>query len=219
MLLCECPSWDSVVCLGSRAALRDEDLFGNLLSRDAAEVPYADYLPAPDQLFTCRVGAQPSQARHFVEDEREVASVLASLASLSQQLPPEQKEPAEPKDGRGAHASKDGAPRPAAGEAVAGRSPPPLAPSALRHMAEIEEEMRGKTLCFFLDYDGTLTPIVDNPYEAKLSEEARSVLRMLAARYKTAIVSGRARTTTWSKWPARWGRGWPPRAPQASLKA
>lgn len=26
MLLCECPSWDSVVCLGSRAALRDEDL-------------------------------------------------------------------------------------------------------------------------------------------------------------------------------------------------
>jgi len=26
LLLCECPSWDSVVCLGSRAALRDEDL-------------------------------------------------------------------------------------------------------------------------------------------------------------------------------------------------
>ena len=27
---------------------------------------------------------------------------------------------------------------------------------------------------FFLDYDGTLTPIVDNPFEAKLSEEARA---------------------------------------------
>ena len=176
---------DFVLCLG-RHCLRDEDLFGNLLSHDTAEVPYADYLPGPDQLFTCRVGAQPSQARHFVEDEREVASVLASLASLSQQLPPEEPEP---KDGRGA-TSKDGAP--AAGEAVAA---PPLAPSALRHMVEIEELMRDKTLCFFLDYDGTLTPIVDNPFEAKLSEEARAVLRRLAARYKTAIVSGRARTT------------------------
>ena len=48
---------------------------------------------------------------------------------------------------------------------------------------------------FFLDYDGTLTPIVDNPFEARLSEEARSVLRSLAMRYKTAIVSGRARLT------------------------
>ena len=26
LLLCECSSWDSVVCLGSRAALRDEEL-------------------------------------------------------------------------------------------------------------------------------------------------------------------------------------------------
>mgnify|MGYP001362027557 CR=1 FL=1 len=66
---------------------------------------------------------------------------------------------------------------------------------ALEHLGEIEALMAGKTLCFFLDYDGTLTPIVDNPFEAKLTEEARSVLRALAAKYKTAIVSGRARTT------------------------
>ena len=32
----------------------------------------------------------------------------------------------------------------------------------------------GKMPAFFLDYDGTLTPIVDNPFEAKLSEEARA---------------------------------------------
>ena len=35
----------------------------------------------------------------------------------------------------------------------------------------------------------------DDPFEARLSEEARSVLRSLAMRYKTAIVSGRARLT------------------------
>ncbi len=55
--------------------------------------------------------------------------------------------------------------------------------------------MRGQRLAFFLDYDGTLTPIVENPSEAKLPEEARAVVRALAARYPTAIVSGRARAT------------------------
>ena len=47
----------------------------------------------------------------------------------------------------------------------------------------------------FLDYDGTLTPIVENPSDAKLTEETRSTVRDLAARYPTAIVSGRARAT------------------------
>jgi len=71
----------------------------------------------------------------------------------------------------------------------------PQTESALSHMDHIEQLMAGKMPAFFLDYDGTLTPIVDNPFEAKLTEEARSVLRALAARYKTAIVSGRARMT------------------------
>ena len=55
--------------------------------------------------------------------------------------------------------------------------------------------MRNQQLAFFLDYDGTLTPIVENPSEAKLTEEARSVVRALAACHPTAIVSGRARAT------------------------
>ena len=38
-------------------------------------------------------------------------------------------------------------------------------------------------------------PIVDNPNAAVFSEEARSTVRALAARYPTAIVSGRARAT------------------------
>ena len=52
-----------------------------------------------------------------------------------------------------------------------------------------------KRLVVFLDYDGTLTPIVENPSDAKLTEETRSTVRDLAARYPTAIVSGRARAT------------------------
>jgi len=40
-------------------------------------VPYVEYLPQQaEHIFTCRVGAHASQARHFVEDEREAASVL-----------------------------------------------------------------------------------------------------------------------------------------------
>ncbi|MBN1794531.1 MAG: trehalose-phosphatase [Candidatus Omnitrophica bacterium] len=46
---------------------------------------------------------------------------------------------------------------------------------------------------FFLDYDGTLTPIVERPDLAVLSDEMRDVLRRLAARHTVAIVSGRMR--------------------------
>ena len=46
----------------------------------------------------------------------------------------------------------------------------------------------------FLDYDGTLTPIVADPAEARLSLAVRRVLTALAChpRYRVAIVSGRA---------------------------
>ena len=43
----------------------------------------------------------------------------------------------------------------------------------------------------FLDYDGTLTPIVDRPGLAKLDGEKQGVLRRLADLYKVAVVSGR----------------------------
>jgi trehalose 6-phosphate phosphatase len=49
----------------------------------------------------------------------------------------------------------------------------------------------GRRLAFFLDYDGTLTPIVERPEDAVLSEATRDVLRRLAARHPVAIVSGR----------------------------
>ena len=43
----------------------------------------------------------------------------------------------------------------------------------------------------FLDYDGTLTPIVARPEAAELSDAMRGTLRRLAARYPVTIVSGR----------------------------
>ena len=43
----------------------------------------------------------------------------------------------------------------------------------------------------FLDYDGTLTPIVDRPEQATLSDAMRATLGRLAARLPVAVVSGR----------------------------
>ena len=50
---------------------------------------------------------------------------------------------------------------------------------------------RGKRLAVFLDYDGTLAPIVDNPEDATLGEGMREAISRLAARVPVAIVSGR----------------------------
>jgi len=164
--------------------MRDEDIFGNVLSKDSEDVPYSDYLPEQSSMWTCRVGEQPSQARYFVQDESEVHALVSTLATLSQQLPP-------PEASSASIAGDDGN----ASVVLEQLAEQHLVPSALEHLDEIEERMRNQQLAFFLDYDGTLTPIVENPSEAKLTEEARSVVRALAARHPTAIVSGRARAT------------------------
>jgi len=49
-----------------------------------------------------------------------------------------------------------------------------------------------KQLCFLLDYDGTLSPIVENPALAFLPEKTRNTLEALSNEYVTAIVSGRS---------------------------
>lgn len=48
-------------------------------------------------------------------------------------------------------------------------------------------------LILLLDYDGTLTPIVECPDDADLSSETRQVLRDLCDRHPVAIISGRER--------------------------
>lgn len=45
----------------------------------------------------------------------------------------------------------------------------------------------------FLDYDGTLTPIVDRPQDAILSDQGRAAVTALCAALPTAVISGRDR--------------------------
>ncbi|HKS03971.1 MAG TPA: trehalose-phosphatase, partial [Chthoniobacterales bacterium] len=64
-----------------------------------------------------------------------------------------------------------------------------MIPSALEHVHKIAQT--GERLAVFLDYDGTLTPIVSHPEKAWLSESMRQTLLSLAARMPVAILSGR----------------------------
>lgn len=56
-----------------------------------------------------------------------------------------------------------------------------------------ERPLSGRKLAVFLDYDGTLTPIVARPEDARLSAAARRVLERLATTWPTVILSGRGR--------------------------
>lgn len=56
---------------------------------------------------------------------------------------------------------------------------------------QIKQKLRNKTLAVFLDYDGTLSPIVSVPSEAVLPDATRLLLSHVSSAYPTAIVSGR----------------------------
>jgi len=56
---------------------------------------------------------------------------------------------------------------------------------------EVLRRSAGRGLAVFLDYDGTLTPIVERPEAAVLGEDTRTVLRALARRCPLAVISGR----------------------------
>ncbi|ABM42328.1 trehalose-phosphatase [Pseudomonas sp. S5(2021)] len=66
-------------------------------------------------------------------------------------------------------------------------------PDALESYEEIRQRLRAKRAAVFLDYDGTLTPIVARPELAVLSEEMRATVRELAQVCAVAVVSGRDR--------------------------
>ena len=79
---------------------------------------------------------------------------------------------------------------------IAGRAAvrlPGELPSALSSGDAIAERLEDRSLALFLDYDGTLTPIVSQPEDALLAEEMRDVLRRLAELCTVAVVSGRDR--------------------------
>jgi trehalose 6-phosphate phosphatase len=66
-------------------------------------------------------------------------------------------------------------------------------PHALRDGEAFERRLAGRRPAVFLDYDGTLTPIVERPEDARISESMRRGVRDLAARCPVCVVSGRDR--------------------------
>ncbi|KAF1876215.1 hypothetical protein Lal_00006846 [Lupinus albus] len=64
-------------------------------------------------------------------------------------------------------------------------------PSALDMFEQIVDASKGKQIVMFLDYDGTLSPIVDDPDRAFMSDLMRQTVRKLARCFPSAIVTGR----------------------------
>lgn len=64
---------------------------------------------------------------------------------------------------------------------------------ALEGGTGVRERTAGKRVAVFLDYDGTLTPIVDRPEDAIISDAMRVAVRALARRCTVCVVSGRDR--------------------------
>jgi len=62
------------------------------------------------------------------------------------------------------------------------------------HWNNLKNLIADKFILLFLDYDGTLTPIVKNPDKALISKKTRDLLKKLSAnpRCTVAIVTGRA---------------------------
>jgi trehalose 6-phosphate phosphatase len=74
-----------------------------------------------------------------------------------------------------------------------GVTPQPLAELPKATAAELYGRLAGKRPAVFLDYDGTLTPIVDRPEDAVISESMRGAIRRLAEVCPVCVVSGRDR--------------------------
>lgn len=64
-------------------------------------------------------------------------------------------------------------------------------PDALGAFDRLAAGLGGRTPVVFLDYDGTLSPIVDRPGEAHMPSDMRTALADLAEKVPTVIVSGR----------------------------
>ncbi len=66
-------------------------------------------------------------------------------------------------------------------------------PHALIDADRLDQRLGGRSPVVFLDYDGTLTPIVNDPDQALLTAEVRQAVADLAEVVPVAIVSGRDR--------------------------
>nr|XP_043612994.1 probable trehalose-phosphate phosphatase C [Erigeron canadensis] len=66
-------------------------------------------------------------------------------------------------------------------------------PSALSAFNQMINVAKGKQIVVFLDYDGTLSPIVSDPENAFMSDQMRAAVRDVSNCFPTAIISGRSR--------------------------
>ena len=66
-------------------------------------------------------------------------------------------------------------------------------PSALQHFSSLAEALRGRRPFVFLDFDGTLAPIVEDPGSASAVPGITSVLGELVNHVPVAVLSGRER--------------------------
>lgn len=71
-------------------------------------------------------------------------------------------------------------------------------PSALGMFEQIIKASNGKQIVMFLDYDGTLSPIVEDPDRAFMTNEMREAVRDIAKYFPTAIVTGRCRAKVYN---------------------
>lgn len=72
-------------------------------------------------------------------------------------------------------------------------------PHALTNINEIFKNLENKIPALFLDYDGTLTPIVSDPEKALLSEKNKNAIIKLSENIPVAVISGRDRANVASK--------------------
>lgn len=61
-----------------------------------------------------------------------------------------------------------------------------------KHWKNLSSELRNRRIILFLDYDGTLTPIVKKADEATIPPETKKLLCDLSGSVKLAVISGRA---------------------------
>lgn len=64
-------------------------------------------------------------------------------------------------------------------------------PHALHDPGDLRGRLAGRTPAVFLDYDGVLTPIVDDPAAATLDARSRHAVQHAAEHVPVAIISGR----------------------------
>lgn len=64
--------------------------------------------------------------------------------------------------------------------------------NALKNFSELQALFRNHRLVVFLDYDGTLTPIVSDPASAVLAPATRETLEKLREKFTTGVITGRS---------------------------